>query len=398
MVDPTPAFEWLSARWRDYYRHADVAPPDRVSRREFGFIFFGQKFFLRHTGFRRRADLERFLRSRAPAHAYYSTAYYQDPGAPRMVEKGWLGAELIFDLDADHVPGSQNMPYAAQLAEVKRHFIRLVDEFLVGDFGFSEKAVLLTFSGGRGYHAHVVSEDALQLSAPERREIVDYITANRLDVDAFLRRQTIGTTGQGPYRKAVRNLTIDPTHAPGWGGRLNRFLVEHLEGLRLLTDEEVTARLLEIPGIGPKKAPQLAREVRRVDLERVRDEGYLSQGEMLVRFVPTVLEKNVLPLAKGETDEPVTSDTKRLIRLPGSLHGKTGLKVVTLTRDELDAFDPLVEAVAFGEEPVAVRVVRPLSFTLGGAAYDLKPEEKVRLPEAAAAFAMARGCALPAGT
>ena len=36
--------------------------------------------------------------------------------------------------------------------------------------------------------------------------------------------------------------------------------------------------------------------------------------------------------AKGETDEPVTADVKRLIRLPGSLHGKSGLKVVTLTR------------------------------------------------------------------
>ncbi|MCA1813180.1 MAG: hypothetical protein LC624_04420 [Halobacteriales archaeon] len=30
----------------------------------------------------------------------------------------------------------------------------------------------------------------------------------------------------------------------------------------------------------------------------------------------------------GETDEPVTSDVKRLIRLPGSVHGKTGLRVV----------------------------------------------------------------------
>jgi DNA primase small subunit len=58
----------------------------------------------------------------------------------------------------------------------------------------------------------------------------------------------------------------------------------------------------------------------------------------------------------GQIDEPVTRDIKRLIRLPGSLHGKTGLKVVTLTRDRMDAFDPLRDAVpeAFPDTPVKV--------------------------------------------
>src|SRR5439155_27170186 len=41
---------------------------------------------------------------------------------------------------------------------------------------------------------------------------------------------------------------------------------------------------------------------------------------------------------RAETDEPVTSDIKRLIRMPSSLHGKTGLQVIPMSRDAIDGF------------------------------------------------------------
>ncbi|MHA2472537.1 MAG: hypothetical protein ACXAES_04815, partial [Promethearchaeota archaeon] len=42
-------------------------------------------------------------------------------------------------------------------------------------------------------------------------------------------------------------------------------------------------------------------------------------------------------------DTPVTVDIHRLIRYPGSLHGKTGFKTQKLLLDELDEFNPLDE-------------------------------------------------------
>lgn len=42
-------------------------------------------------------------------------------------------------------------------------------------------------------------------------------------------------------------------------------------------------------------------------------------------------------------DEPVSIDIHRLIRYPGSLHGKTGFKVQELSLKELDTFNPLDE-------------------------------------------------------
>ena len=72
-----------------------------------------------------------------------------------MDEKGWLGADLVFDLDADHLEGAHDMTFEEMLAEVKVEFKKLLDSYLLGDFGFDEKDILIVFSGGRGYHAHV---------------------------------------------------------------------------------------------------------------------------------------------------------------------------------------------------------------------------------------------------
>ena len=71
---------------------------------------------------------------------------------------------------------------------------------------------------------------------------------------------------------------------------------------------------------------------------------------------------------RGETDEPVTSDIRRLIRLPSSLHGKTGFVVAPLSRERLDSFDPFDDAVpgAFDDSPVKVRCGGDASLKLRG--------------------------------
>jgi len=51
-------------------------------------------------------------------------------------------------------------------------------------------------------------------------------------------------------------------------------------------------------------------------------------------------------------DERVTIDVKRLIRLPGSLHGKTGLRVSRLSLYELENIDVIREAKVFGDDEV----------------------------------------------
>ena len=95
-------------RFSKYYRETPIFMPERFSKREFGFMFFDRQFVMRHLGFPTRAALKKYLVEHVPSHVYYSCAYYEKPNAPTMVEKKWQGADLIFDLDADHVEGAQD--------------------------------------------------------------------------------------------------------------------------------------------------------------------------------------------------------------------------------------------------------------------------------------------------
>jgi DNA primase small subunit len=97
----------------------------------------------------------------------------------------------------------------------------------------------------------------------------------------------------------------------------------------------------------------------------------------------------------GETDEPVTTDIKRLIRCPGSLHGKTGLKVIEIEKDEtrIDEFDPLRDAVVLPSDEIDVELNEDFSMEMGGNEWHLD-RGKNRVPRYLAYFLIARRLAL----
>jgi DNA primase small subunit len=95
---------------------------------------------------------------------------------------------------------------------------------------------------------------------------------------------------------------------------------------------------------------------------------------------------------RGETDEPVTADVRRLIRCPGSLHGGSGLRVTPLSISALEEFDPLEDAVVFGDEPVFLEISKPFNTQMKGQSFCLK-EGTEELPLYLAVFLMARGVA-----
>jgi len=90
-------------------------------------------------------------------------------------------------------------------------------------------------------------------------------------------------------------------------------------------------------------------------------------------------------------DTNVTTDIHRILRLPGTLHNETGL--IKKKVASLDTFDPLVDAVAFGDEPIEVEVIYAPPFTLLGQRYELKPAQKVKLPLAATVYLLGQGLA-----
>ena len=153
---------------------------------------------------------------------------------------------------------------------------------------------------------------------------------------------------------------------------------------------------MSLDGVGATTADKFLETVKRMregerSVESLLAEGRIShRSDPLFRVAEKALEQHTMPMAKGETDEPVTADTKRLIRLPGSLHGKSGLKVVTLTRSQLDSFDPLRDAVAFPAEPTRIIPRNDATMTLAGESVSVKKGEPVDVPLHHAVFWLAR--------
>lgn len=362
-VSITPeSVSFLQDQFRSYYSSESINVPDRFSRREYAFVLFGGKGMFRHLSFPRKQQFQDFLKNKAPMHVYYSTAYYQHPDAAKMQEKGWMGAELIFDLDADHLPNADKIPYEKQLDLVKTEFIKLVDDFLLNDFGFKESSLELFFSGGRGYHCHVKDPSIYQLSSGDRREIVDYITGRDLRESLVVHEESMGRAQiKGMTVSTGKTLTMPSPDEAGWRGRISRGLLEILDDI-VRSDDPL--QKLKTYGVSKHTAEKLLEDLSQDRIKRIK-QGRLDQSTTIRRFfLNKALRKKAVALVAGETDEPVTCDVKRLIRLPDSLHGKTGLKVTAVTLDMLDDFDPFSDAVVFDDTLISVDVMVDTSVTL----------------------------------
>lgn len=313
------AKQFLMKKFLEYYKKAEIKMPKQFERREFAFVPFEvlPDFFMhRHISFSSWEDFRSYTISNVPAHVYYSSAYYENPEKDKMEEKGWLGADLIFDIDADHLPLKTNSVERA--LEVAKREVKKLLQVLKLDFGIKDAEVY--FSGGRGYHVHVCDENFLKLESAERREIVDYLTLNNPNI---LQKRKISDS----------NVAL----------RVSNYLKQRrkLEGKELL-------KALKNP----------------VD----------------------IIEKFRIYI-----DAPVTADVKRLIRMPGTLHGKTGLKVVNV--EDIDSFNPLRDAIVFGEDKMKLKILKKVKMTIGGEELNFNAGEVAEVPEFAGIYLLCRGFA-----
>ncbi|MDR1690240.1 MAG: DNA primase small subunit PriS [Candidatus Methanoplasma sp.] len=385
---------FLLKSFRKYYKENHPIMPDRFTKREFGFMFFDRDMVQRHIGFRTPEELNRFMIAQVPSHSYYSTAYYRKPNAPTMEEKEWLGADLIFDLDADHLEGADKMSYSEMLDRIKEEMINLTDSFLFSDLGFDERTVHITFSGGRGYHAHIPSKDVLTLGTHERRELVDYITCSGLSIDWVFPFQKVVTsqvkTAAGSRTNVAKDRLIPPPEAGGWRKRMRNGLMDLVNDVCDL-DPKVLRRTY--PSISSStngtviKMQDDVRASRKVLFDK-NTMATLARNtqEALVK----IMAEDIAPSLSAEVDKPVTPDIKRIIRLPGSVHGKSGLRVTPITRSELTDFDPLQDAVpsSYSDEPLKITLKRDYGFNMKGEQFSLSGETEV--PEYAAVFLVGR--------
>ncbi len=401
---------FIRDRFADYYKQhsASILPPSSLKRREFGFLLLEKKVMLRHQSFLDAERLRASLCTVVPSDVYYSSAYYERPEED-MKNKGWLGADLVFDIDADHFPTpcptvhdfwvctgcgasgkgkhpqkcsscggtkfkEKSWPCETCLAAAKAELIKLVD-VLMEDFGFSSDVLTVAFSGHRGYHVHVESESVRELDSLARKEIVDYLMGIGLDAElhGLAKSPTLDRMVAGPdlndqgWRGRIAKGTYDflstaskeELMKTGLGSHHVKLLIEHGEALLKSWDKKGPWGVVK--GISPETWKTIA-----------------QYG----------VEKQSVKI-----DTVVTPDINRLIRLPNSLHGKTGLKKVKLPITGIEDFDPLKSAVAFKGGEVTVHVSEAPQFRVEDTIYGPYKGQKVELPTAAVLMLLCKGVA-----
>jgi DNA primase small subunit len=350
---------FLRQAYREYYfRRADfIEFPDDLYAREFGYIPFGGGM-VRHLSFRSGGEAVAEILKQSPSSVYCSNARYESPTAP-IEEKGWLGAELIFDLDATDIltpckrghdlwycgkcrssgklPRPPKCPKcggpAAEfhgtcdvcLAAAKDHTLRVVD-FLTEDFGVPHEVVRVYFSGNRGYHIQVSDERFYLLNQLARAEIADYVRGASLPLS-----QTIASTLR------QRSVGVGP-QGEGWTRRITEYV-------------------------------EVRREGSQETLQKLVSDAISSQKAMI--------------------DSSVTTDVHRVFRLAGTLHGNTGMCKMRV--ESMGRFDPQRDPVVLSEKPVAVKVDFYPRFRVNGIEFGPFKSQMAELPAYAAVSILTRG-------
>ena len=395
---------FIHEKFSEYYRlnSSIINPPSSLVNREFAFFLFKDKFMLRHKKFENTEEFKNMIKILVPSDVYYSSAYYESPEEV-MEAKGWFGADLIFDIDADHISNpcqkqhdmwicnncgatgrgvrpekcpscrgqklkERSWPCELCIESAKKEAIKLID-FLVNDFGLSHKEMTLSFSGHRGYHVNVEEEVVQILDQVARKEIVDYIVGSGLEPEFH-----------GFEMKVDRGPNLKDA---GWRGRIAGGVYDFL----LNANEEKLGKM----AIKRSKIANLINQRERI-LKSWKSKGLWRTNKLNPKSWKKIV-CNAIENQSVKIDTVVTTDIHRLIRLANTLHGKTGLKKVFVPIDEVELFDPLKGALAFDEGDVKLVVSEAPEFRLGEERYGPYKNEKVELPTAAGLFLLCKGAA-----
>jgi len=379
-------------KFGDYYRNAELWTPPRIRMREWMLSPFGNNKPLRHKSFNSVNNLREFLVNRTPASVFYSTAYWNDPNQLKMSDKGWKGADLIFDLDGDHLPSINPHNFPEMLEIIREYAWNLWNDFLKPDFGFDEKYLQVTFSGHRGYHLHYRDPNIFHLDSSARRELVNHIRGNSVDVDKS-RNKDGWINANGWPNKVVegsKNLIekidfINNNEGSEEAKTLIRSLLENMSDKYSTKNKKPKAAFKNM--IEKFKAEGVKEQIMTGKFTRLGAKNEEVFKELIKADQSIILSKS------GETDDPVTVDVRRVIRYPTSLHGKSGLKVTEfplerLNPDNHNKFDPLTEAVVLGKgKKVDVEIsIDEGNIRIKDSEYDLYRGDIIEVNEDVASF------------
>ena len=365
--------KFLEETFKQYYfDHFDfIHIPDRSLEREYGYKKFNSGM-VRHISLKTDKDLHLMLMTNVPSDVFCSNAYYSFPNLP-MAEKDWKEADLIFDIDAkdlnlscrkDHTcikciscgeisllqdvcPKCKSnkldllsLPCQNCISGVKKEVLNLI-KILTNDLQIDYKNVRISFSGNEGFHLYVANSFYNQLGSKERGDLIDYIMFRRAMPERF------GFKKENPSR-----LSFPELDEAGWRGRVAK----------------------ELFGSKSKRSKAIT---------KIISNGYFAYQQILEQ-----MGKHSIGI---KIDPNVTVDIHRIFRLEGSLNSKSGL--AKLACENIEKFNPYVEACLIDDKPVEVSANSPIEFRLKNRKFGPYTNEKVSVPKYVAVYMLCKGIA-----
>jgi DNA primase small subunit len=380
---------FLKKIFKKYYYNnvTKITVPTRLPEREIGYLTFSPEVMVRNLKIKNEGELNALILHEAPKSFYYSSAYYDDPSAP-INSRIWKGADLIFDIDLDHLPKVEELMEifffcndcrtyfssakkncincgSHKIEEIKiatkngleyckQEIIKLSD-VLIKDFGLSKNVLKTYFSGKRGYHLAVENSPYETADQTFRLELSDYLTLN-----GFRLRRIIDERSS-----SEQQAHLFPTPwEKSWPGHFSKEFCEKILRLQVNNLDE--------------------------DFFRKKIFEYLSKNSY--KSLLTVFE-SVKQNLSIKIDVAVTTDIHRIFRMPNTLHGGTGL--IKKKIEDINSFSPLIDSVALSEEPIKVHVFYSPKFELKEQQFGPYNNQEVILPEMAAVFLVAMNLAEP---
>jgi DNA primase small subunit len=312
------SFEERKLYYNEEWRIEDVPDfiLDSLSKREFGFDHDGTGPKDRYNRFETPDALADFLKKRAPYAVYCSVSFYKHPER----RGGWEEAELVFDIDAKELAiksccgiGEVCEICLDNAKKVVMEVVRLLKEDLTLDR-------IYTSYSGRGYHIRVQDEDIMPEGAEVRANIFDYV------------RDRLFTPPKAMLNPPVKisPLTKEIMHS-------------------LIEDGTSERLIINVPGIGEKTAKKIFENSENIladiDNDRVRElKNTFGEriGEKKKKSTENFLEHVYMGYV-NLMDAKVTVDTKRILRMPPSLHSKISRKCIEVK--DLGSFDPEKDSI-----------------------------------------------------
>ncbi len=328
--------KFLEETFKQYYfDHFDlIHVPDRSKEREYGYKKFNSGM-IRHMSLKTDKDLHLMLMTNVPSDVFCSNGYYSFPNLP-MAEKDWKEADLIFDIDAKDLNLSCRKDHTCMKC-VSCNEISLVQD---------------TCPKCKSNKLDLVSLPCQNCISGVKKEVLNLVKILTSDLQIDDKNIRISFSGNEGFHVYVTNSSYNQL-----GSNERRDLIDYIKFQNAIPER-----------FGFPKG-QVA---------------YQQKLEEMKNSIGVKIDSNV------------TSDIHRIFRLEGSLNSKSGL--VKLVCQDIEKFNPYVEACLIEDKPVEILANFPIKFSLKNTKFGPYMNEKTSVPKYAAAYMVCKGVASISGT